>query len=246
MFIYYRLRFPFQMSHFYLDPVSKSYFPSVTTILQTVLPEPDSIKMWKSKNKNWKTLLKESSDTGTLVHFSILNPLADYTLDPSDLLPLDKWYKDTAQKLELATMMFDELLKKKKMTLLQPRRIESKILNREEKYAGKFDLFCPVKCQEYGLDGHRVLFDIKTSANIYETHKIQLGGYYASFPEDEKPDRVALIKITPDARRNPRLEADLHIYSRSLAEKWADQFIELARRFHSENMKPTDDIIPVD
>ena len=234
------------MSHFYLDPMSKSYFPSVTTILQTVLPEPESIKVWKSKNKNWKTLLKESSDTGTLVHFSILNPLADYTLDPSDLLPLDSWYKDTAQKLELATMMFDELLKKKKLVLLQPRHVEAKILNREEKYAGKYDLRCPVICPEFNLNGERVLFDIKTSANIYKTHKLQLGGYYASFPEDEKPDRVALIKITPDARRNPRLEAELHIYSRDLAEQWAEEFIELARRFHTENMKPSDDIISLD
>jgi hypothetical protein len=143
-------------------------------------------------------------------------------------------------------MMFDELLKKKDIILMSPRRIETKIINREEKYAGKYDLCCPVICKEYDLKGERVLFDIKTSARVQEVHMIQLGGYYASFPEKEKPDRVALIKITPDVRKNPKLEAELHVYSKEQAEKWAEQFLVLVRRFHAENMKPKDGIDQVD
>ena len=234
------------MSHYYLDPVSKSYFPSVTTILQATLPEPEGITLWKAKNKNWKKILTESSDTGTLVHFAILNPLADYTLDPSDLLPLPKWYKDTPQKLELSVMMFAELMKEKQITLLQPRRIESKIVNHEEKYAGKFDLCCPVIFPEYNLNGETVLFDIKTSSAVRPTHLIQLGGYWISFPKDERPDRVAIIKITPNSWTNPRLIAEIHIYSRAQAEKWGEEFLVLARKFHAENMKPVDGVEQVD
>lgn len=233
-----------RMSHYYFDPVSKSYFPSVTTVLQAMLPEPEGVTIWKNKNKNWKKLLTESSDTGTLVHFSILNPLSDYTLDPSDLLPLQKWYPDTAQKLELSVMMFNELVKKHQMQFLQPRRIETKIINHTEKYAGKYDMCCPLKCIK--INGERILFDIKTSGGLYMSHKIQLGGYYAAFPEDEKPDRVALIKITPDVWKNPRLEAELHIFSKKKAEEWAEQFLELVRKFHADNIKPKDGIEPVD
>jgi len=232
------------MSHYYFDPVSKSYFPSVTTVLQAMLPEPEGVTIWKNKNKNWKKLLTESSDTGTLVHFSILNPLSDYTLDPSDLLPLHKWYPDTTQKLELSVMMFNELVKKHQMQFLQPRRIETKIINHAEKYAGKYDMCCPFKCIK--INGEKILFDIKTSGGLYMSHKIQLGGYYASFPEDERPDRVALIKITPDVRKNPRLEAEIHVFSREKAEEWAEQFLDLVRKFHTDNIKPKDGMVPMD
>jgi len=232
------------MSHYYFDPISKSYFPSVTTILQATIPEPEGITQWKLRNKNWKKMLTESSTTGTLVHFTILNPLADYTLDPSDLLPAYKWYSDTETKLELSSMMFNELVKKKKITFGFPRRVESKILNRKERYSGKFDLCCPMSCPK--IDNEKILFDIKTSSEVRETHLIQLGGYYAAFPDDEKPDRVAIIKITPDSWKNPKLEAELHVYKKSQAENWAKQFIELARRFHNENMEPADGIENVD
>lgn len=232
------------MSHYYFDPISKSYFPSVTTILQAMLPEPEGVKIWKKKNKNWKKLLGEAADTGTLVHFAILNPLSDYTLSPEDLLPLHKWYPDTAQKLELSTMMFRELLKDKKMTLHSPRRIETKIINHTERYAGKFDLRCPMTCLK--IDNEDILFDIKTSSGVYESHKLQLGGYYASFPEDDKPDRAAVIKITPDPWKNPRLEAELHVFPKKKVEAWAEQFIDLARKFHADGIKPVDGIEPVD
>jgi len=234
------------MSHYYFDKISGSYFPSVSTILQATLEEPDGIRQWKLKNKNWKTLLSDSAKIGTLVHYAILNPISDYTLDCGDLPKLSEWPSDTSQKLELSVMMLNELLKKKKMTFLQPRMIESKIINHEEKYAGKFDLCCPVICKEFELNGEKVLFDIKTSARVQNTHLLQLGGYWKGFPKDEKPNRVGIIKITPDARRNPRLEAELHIYTKAQAEMWGAQFLTLARRFHAENMKPKDGIDKVD
>jgi hypothetical protein len=229
------------MSHYYFDPETKTYFPSVTTILQTVLPEPEGITLWKARNKNWKKLLTESADTGTLVHFAILNPLSGYCLDASDLLPMYKWYSDTVTKLELSSMMFQQLIKTKHLQFGFPRRVESKILNRKEKYSGKFDLCCPLTCPR--INNEKILFDIKTSSAVRETHLLQLGGYFMSFPEDERPDRVAIIKITPDAWKNPKLEAELHVYPKSKAEEWGNQFIELARTFHAENMHPSDDNI---
>src|SRR5271169_6415511 len=107
------------MAHFYFDPCARAYYPSVTTILHTVLPEPDGIKYWKLKNKNWEKDLTKSSDHGTLVHYTILNPLSDYTLDCSNLLPFHKWYSDTSEKLELSQIMFVEMLEREHLALGQ-------------------------------------------------------------------------------------------------------------------------------
>ena len=128
-------------------------------------------------------------------------------------------------------MMFEEMLQREKITLGQPRRIESKIINSAEKYAGQIDLLCPV-------NEKLTLLDIKTSSAIHEPHLLQLGGYYLAL--DPKPEQVGIIKITPDPDKNPKLTADLHLYPASKAQKWGEEFVELARKYHAENMKPAD------
>jgi hypothetical protein len=222
------------MSHYYFSPESREYLPSVTTILQAMLPEPDGIRIWKQRNKNWKKDLGKSSDMGTLIHFALLNPLADHTLDPAALLPYSKWYPDTIQKLELSTMMFEEMLEREHIVLGQPRRVESKIINQKEKYAGQIDLMCPI-------NNIPTLLDIKTSASIRKNHLIQLGGYYMAL--DEKPEQVGIIKITPDTYKNPSLRGEIHIYPASEARSWGEQFISLARRFHAEGKAPAEEDI---
>lgn len=222
------------MSHYYHDPESGHYFPSVTTILSATLPEPESLIIWKKKYSDWKDRTARAQRHGTLIHFSILNKLSGGTLDLDDLPPMWQWYPDTVSKIEIANMMWKEMLKREKLTLGFPRLIEHKIINREEKYAGKFDLLCPI-------NDVLTLLDIKTSARVYDTHLLQLGGYYAGIPESERPKQAGVITLNVDPERNPKLTGKIHIYSEQKVQLLASEFLELARRFHREGLKPRDD-----
>jgi hypothetical protein len=227
------------MSHYYFDPVSKSYFPSVTTILQNTLPEPPALAAWRKNNKNWKKLLTVSQINGTLIHFAILNRLSDNTQDPRDLPPMWKWYPDTADKIDLAVCMFYEMLEHEKISLGYPRMIEHKIINSTEKYAGKYDMKCKV-------NGVETLMDLKTSAQVRDQHLLQLGGYYAAIPDKDKPTQAGVITVHVDPKNNPSLVSKIHILPEHKVISLSEEFIELARTFHKLNIKPKDGISEID
>lgn len=226
------------MSHYYIDPETKACFPSVTTILNKMLEEPPSLAAWRKKHKNWEELLKISQINGTLIHFAILNRLSDNTQDPMDNPPMWKWYPDTLDKLDLAVCMFYEMLDREKITLGYPRMIEQKIINREEKYAGKYDIKCPVNTIE-------TLLDLKTSAKVRDQHLLQLGGYYAAIPDKNKPSQAGVITVHVNPDNNPHLVSKIHIIPEHKVISLADEFLELAREFHRLGIKPEEDILGI-
>lgn len=193
-------------------------YPSVTTIIQYAREEPERLTRWKEKTPNWEKQTRDSQIIGTLVHYRILNPLSACRLELPEI-NMDEIPQDAYTKLEIAEHMFDEL----KLEIGYPRMVEKFVISEKHKYAGKVDLVAPI-------DKVYTLADLKTSAHVQETHKLQMGGYYGALPE--KPERAYLISVHPDTRKNPALRAHIVEMSRDdLEDKYAE-FVNLAEEFH--------------
>lgn len=156
------------------------------------MPEPPAIKGWKRKHKDWEEILHYKATMGSMIHYRILNKLAVRTLELPDLT-IDDIPQDVDHLYEIATHMFGEL----NMDIGIPRVVETLHVNKTHKYCGTPDLIAPVS-------GIRSLVDLKTSSDIYEGHKLQMGGYYDMI--DPKPDQALLVSVHPYIETNPTLE----------------------------------------
>jgi len=105
--------------------------------------------------------------------------------------------------------------------------VEKFVLSEKHRYAGKVDLVAPI-------DGVYTLADLKTSATVQETHKLQMGGYYGALPE--KPERAYLISVHPDTKKNPALRAHIVEMSRDELEGKYLEFVELVEEFHRQGL----------
>jgi hypothetical protein len=164
-------------------------------VLQATLPEPDGIKGWKRKHKNWEDILKYKANMGSIIHYRILNGLSVRTLELPDLT-FDDIPKDVDHLYEISTHMFETL----NLDIGQPRVIETLHINKTHKYCGTPDMISPISSVG-------TLVDLKTSSAIYESHMLQMGGYYDMI--EPKPKRAMLISIHPYIETNPTL--DTHI-----------------------------------
>jgi hypothetical protein len=197
-------------------------YPSVTTILSAVRPEPKALARWKEKHPNHKEILKDRATFGTLAHFRILNQLSDVTIDLPEI-PMAEWgdLDSIETRLEIAEMMFHEL----DLDIGYPRVIETLVVNHDYKYAGRFDMLAMV-------DDIWTLCDLKTSKEAYDSHKLQLGGYYGALPEHKKPERAMLICIHPYAENNPTFRAHVEIVSQENLINNCNQFWKYATEYH--------------
>jgi hypothetical protein len=132
--------------------------------------------------------LEEKSNVGTIVHYYILNKLSDCELEPPNI-PLEDYPDDIIYLIENALAMWDSLY-------LNIEPIEVEQFHKNEKYCGTLDLLGI-------MDDEVILFDLKTSKNIYDNHLLQLGGYAGLL--DEFPDGAMIIAIHPYIEANPDL-----------------------------------------
>lgn len=199
-----------------------NYYPSVTTILGEMISEPERLTQWKNNNKNWKNQTGESQIIGILVHYRILNGLAPQTLETPDI-DFENIPKGALQKVELGEIMWDEL----GLEIGYPRKVETFAVNMEHKFAGKPDLEAPI-------DGMYTLVDLKTSREVYESHRLQMGGYHEL--RGRIFDQAMLVSLHPNERGNSNLRAHTVVIPRKELDVYADKFVELAKEFHKKNM----------
>lgn len=197
-------------------------YPSVTTIIQYARAEPEQLTRWKEKTPNWEKQTRNSQIIGTLVHYRILNPLSASRLELPEI-NIEEVPSDAYTKIEIAEHMFEEL----NLDIGYPRMVEKFVLSEKHRYAGKVDLVAPI-------DGVYTLADLKTSATVQETHKLQMGGYYGALPE--KPERAYLISVHPDTKKNPALRAHIVEMSRDELEGKYLEFVELVEEFHRQGL----------
>lgn len=209
------------MVHIYKS-VDGEYFPSVTTIIGEMLEEPEGLKRWRQNNADWEKQSNRAQIIGTLVHYRILNGLAPQSLELPDI-PYDDIPKDALHRVDLGEIMWDEL----GLEIGHPRRIEKFAMNREFKFAGKPDLVAPV-------NGIYTLVDLKTSREVRETHRLQMGGYHELL--ERTPEQAMLVSLHPNERGNAHLRAHTVTICRKDLDEYADKFVELAKEFHKRGL----------
>jgi len=199
-------------------------FPSVTTVIGNTLPVPDALAAWKLRTgKNGVETMRAAQIVGTLVHYRVLNTLSPSLLQPPEFDP-DNLPKGAIEKIELAELMWSEFAANLKIGY--PRHIEKLLFNREHRFCGTPDMVCPV-------DDIYTLVDLKTSRELHEAHRIQLGGYHELL--GRTPERGMLVSIHP-GYGNHFMRAHSHIIERRELDNHADRFLELVKEFHKRNL----------
>jgi len=202
--------------HFYR--VGSDYFPSVTTIIHAVIPESENIAVWRERNGNWKKSLAASQALGTVIHYRILNNLSTHMLE-LPALTMEHLDNNALMRAEIADQMWEDL----NFKIGYPRRVEDFVADMEYRYAGKPDLVAPI-------DGVLTLVDLKSSKNIYESHKLQLGGYYHALRRN--PEQGMVVSLNTDERTNPHFKAFCGMLTKEELESYADRFLELVKKFY--------------
>jgi hypothetical protein len=184
------------------------------------MPVPEGLARWKiSSGLAGVAKMKASQIVGTLAHYRILNKLAPQMLDPPDF-SLEELPKDAFKKVEMCEIMWDTL----RLNVGHPRKIEKLIYNKEHVYAGSPDLVAPVN-EVY------TLVDLKTSKEIYESHRLQMGGYYDLL--GCAPEQCMLVSMHPDPYSNPHLRAHVVVITKDELEKYRTRFLDLVEKFHA-------------
>jgi len=187
-----------------------------------MIEEPERLVQWKINNRDWEKQTNKSAIIGTLVHYRILNGLAAQTLELPDI-SFDDIPSDAIKRIELGQIMFDDL----NLEIGYPRKIEKFAISKQHKFAGKPDLEAPI-------NGLYTLADLKTSKEIHETHRLQMGGYHEL--RDRIFEQAMLISIHPNERGNAFMRAHIETIPRKELDRQADIFVDLTKKFHEKKL----------
>jgi len=192
------------------------------------MPVPERLAQWKlTSGANGHAKMKSSQITGTLIHYRILNKLAAQLLEPPNFSPEDL-PKGTEKKVDIAELMWDAL----DLKVGYPRKIEKLLYSKKYIFAGTPDLVAPI-------NDVYTLVDLKSSKEIYASHRLQLGGYFELL--DCVPEQGLLVSLHPDPYGNPHLRAHTITINKRELEDYREQFLVLAQKFHDQCM--LDDLI---
>jgi len=191
-------RVPGNKGHVYFFDGYK--YPSVTTIIHKVVPEAPELTRWKDtfRSKEFKNSTEYrdySSFRGTFIHYTVLNQIAPFPLDPGDLPALSDWHQWRERMVEDITSakeLWDEI----DIEVIPPVFIETPLCHHGLWYAGTPDLVARIK---YEGKTEFTLIDLKTSRKPYESHYHQLGAYAQMIDSGNKHrvERGLLIYLNP-------------------------------------------------
>lgn len=205
-------------------------YPSVTTIIDTMLPEPTAITKYKQKTRNWKEIYEYKAKIGTLIHFRILNPLSQSRLELPDF-KFNEFPDDAFDLVDLGEIIFNSM----NLEIGEDRYVEQSVISNIHKFGGRVDLVAPIRYKNNDDHMPFLVVDIKTSKSVYDKHLLQLGGYYIALVEQGiKPDAGAILLIHPYIKNNPRLLGNLYPVSKQKLEQYAQKFLELVKEFYAE------------
>ncbi len=136
------------------------YYPSVTTILDKVLAKGYYFKRWLGNQPSFKEAEEyknEKAEKGTKIHEYCDRLARGETIDVSG----------DSKEVVKKTKGYVNFHKQNDVEVIDT---EFQVYHPQYKYAGTADLLARV-------DGEEWLIDIKTSSNIYDSHKLQLVMY---------------------------------------------------------------------
>jgi len=202
-------------------------FPSVTSIL-SLLPRPE-LEMWRKMvgEEEAEKIAQERSVIGKAAHFRILSKYSLRALElPSVYLPWKntiEWLKEINYRCELAHVMWQEVIDG---IDFEPLYVEHSLVSRKHRFAGTFDLLAKIYDKN-------TLIDLKTSKELWESYKLQLGAYYLLCIENKlKVDLGMLIGLHPFLEENPDLKAKTVWLNRKELEEYGRRFLKLVEKFY--------------
>ena len=187
-----------------------------------MIPEPERLSQWKINNGDWEKQTNRSAIIGTLVHYRILNELAPQALELPDI-NFDNVPPDALKRVELGQLMWEDLA----LDVGHPRKVERFAVCKQHRFAGKPDLVAPI-------NGVYTLVDLKTSKDIHENHRLQMGGYHELL--GRTPEQAMLVSLHPNERGNQFMRAHTETIPRKKLDDYADKFIELTNEFHKRGL----------
>lgn len=142
--------------------IDGEFYPSVTTILGKVVPMGYYFHKWLGDANSFQETqeyMREKGDEGTIVH-----NLCEELLEGKEV-DVSVYNRAIIKK----TQGFINWWNDGDYALVEKEQI---VYSKEYKFAGRFDLLIYDREND-----EKVLIDIKTSANVYDSHKIQLMMY---------------------------------------------------------------------
>ena len=204
---------------------NKVIVPSVTTVLGSELGWNKNILMnWGIKmakqGKDPKTFTQDAADIGTLAH-----ALVEADINKEEYEIGDDYTPNQKRRAEIA---FDAYLKFKEA--MKPKFLvaEIKLISEEHKVGGTADGIVEI-------NGETLLYDLKTSNNIYDEMKVQIGMYALMyeemFPRRKKLDGGLILRLDKD-----KGDYHFHQYTRETLEIGAKIFLNCLenRNLHKE------------
>lgn len=183
-------------SHFYY--VDGKFFPGVTTILGEAMPTPYALRYWIGEvgNEKAQVKLERAGERGTAIHNACELLLRGETLDlrkfPQKedkrcLAGFVNWVSEFNPK-------FDDTQKDIEFTVAS-----------QVGYAGTVDFKCTLENEPW-------IVDIKTSAAVYDSHKLQLGAYQqAYFEMTGIKARMGILHLNSKVKKGWTFHQDLEI-----------------------------------
>jgi hypothetical protein len=164
-------------------PIYK-YYPSVTWITDHY-PKGIGFYKWLA-NHGWdeaQGLKEAAADKGSRVHKCI-----EYLIEGETIKHDDKYKDANDEEKELTIEEYECILSFKKwVDDAKPEFLAKEIVtvSNEYNYAGMIDIVAKV-------DGQRYIIDLKTSQNVWPSHRLQVSAYNKSFGGENK---LAILQI---------------------------------------------------
>lgn len=152
--------------HFYY--VNDKFVAGVTTILSETLPTPYALRKWIGDigTEKAEERLEKAGDRGSRIHDACERLLR------GEQVKLAEEFLDINDKKCIASFI---AWANEYKPVVKDEGIEFTVAS-QLGYAGTLDIFCEIKGEPY-------IIDIKTSASIYDSHKLQITAYQNAFYE---------------------------------------------------------------
>jgi len=143
-----------------------------------------------------------TSIRGTFVHYNVLGSLSFTPLDPEGLPPASRWMH-RAEKLQKDVLAARDLWENSGIEVRSPMEMEQSYYHPDLEYAGQLDFKGMVRLP--GEDEFlNTIMDLKTSKQINDKHRIQVGAYtqmYNAWNSDLPVVRGLVVSLDPNKKR---------------------------------------------
>lgn len=205
---------------FYRSPDGE-YYDSVTTVLQSLPPDPGLIKWLKENGTNADAMRDEAAERGSIIHSAIdrINQNKEVRLD-TKFANANGFEREMTLDEVQAVMGY---LDAKKALNLVPIRSEFMCFDKQLKVAGTVDIECTIGgvSTEYVIESEPYLVDVKTGT-LTKAAALQLSAYRKALGPKYKNHKLAVLQVGPKLRtkknwRLTELEYDIDTFKHVLA-----------------------------